>query len=153
MALTQVTPDVVHNVQSNITQVGTLSNLTVSGNIAAHTTTSNLKAYGEIVSNVGGVSGTANIDLSTSNIFDITLTNSTTFTFINHPPAGVTRPVTIVLRQPAVGGKTASFTGALYTDGTAPVLSTNNNAIDVLSFWSINGGTTFFGTFAMANVS
>jgi hypothetical protein len=35
MALTQVTPDVVHNVQSNITQVGTLSNLTVSGNVTA----------------------------------------------------------------------------------------------------------------------
>jgi hypothetical protein len=33
MALTQVTPDVVHNVQSNITQVGTLSNLTVTGNV------------------------------------------------------------------------------------------------------------------------
>lgn len=35
MALTQVTPDVVHNVQSNITQVGTLSNLTVTGNVTA----------------------------------------------------------------------------------------------------------------------
>ena len=33
MALTQVTPDVLHNIQSNVTQVGTLSNLTVSGNI------------------------------------------------------------------------------------------------------------------------
>lgn len=32
MALTQVTPDVLHNIQSNVTQVGTLSNLTVSGN-------------------------------------------------------------------------------------------------------------------------
>lgn len=40
MALTQVTPDVVHNVQSNITQVGILSNLTVSGNVS----TGNLSA-------------------------------------------------------------------------------------------------------------
>jgi len=32
MSLTQVTPDVLHNIQSNVTQVGTLSNLTVSGN-------------------------------------------------------------------------------------------------------------------------
>lgn len=32
MALTQVTPDVLNNIQSNVTQVGTLSNLTVSGN-------------------------------------------------------------------------------------------------------------------------
>jgi hypothetical protein len=35
MALTQVTPDVLHNIQSNVTQVGTLSNLTVSGNISS----------------------------------------------------------------------------------------------------------------------
>jgi len=35
MPLTQVTPDVLHNIQSNVTQVGTLSNLTVSGNITA----------------------------------------------------------------------------------------------------------------------
>ena len=34
MALTQVTPDVLHNIQGNITQVGTLGNLTVSGNIS-----------------------------------------------------------------------------------------------------------------------
>ena len=32
MSLTQVTPDVLHNIQGNITQVGTLGNLTVSGN-------------------------------------------------------------------------------------------------------------------------
>jgi hypothetical protein len=35
MALTQVTPDVLHNIQSNVTQVGTLSNLTVTGNVVA----------------------------------------------------------------------------------------------------------------------
>jgi hypothetical protein len=33
MALTRVTPDVIHNVQSNITQVGTLGNLTVTNTI------------------------------------------------------------------------------------------------------------------------
>ena len=36
MALTQVTPDVVHNIQSNITQVGTLSNLTVTNTIVGN---------------------------------------------------------------------------------------------------------------------
>jgi hypothetical protein len=35
MALTQVTPDVLHNIQSNVTQVGTLSNLSVTGNISS----------------------------------------------------------------------------------------------------------------------
>lgn len=35
MALTQVTADVLNNSQANITQVGTLANLTVSGNVSA----------------------------------------------------------------------------------------------------------------------
>ena len=35
MALTQVTPDVLHSNQGNITTVGTLGNLTVSGNVSA----------------------------------------------------------------------------------------------------------------------
>lgn len=46
MALTQVTPDVLHNIQSNVTQVGTLSNLTVSGNISIENTgTANLRVF------------------------------------------------------------------------------------------------------------
>jgi hypothetical protein len=40
MALTQVSKDVLNNSQANITQVGTLANLTVSGNIS---TSSNVK--------------------------------------------------------------------------------------------------------------
>jgi hypothetical protein len=35
MALTQVSKDVLNNSQANITQVGTLANLTVSGNISS----------------------------------------------------------------------------------------------------------------------
>jgi hypothetical protein len=35
----------------------------------------------------------------------------------------------------------------------APVLSTTAGQIDVLTFFTYNGGTSYFGTFAMANVS
>ena len=113
------------------------------------------QAYGEKVETIGTiVTSTYNIDLSLANIFDLTLGTNVTVTFTNPPAAGTTRPVTLIVRQPAASpGKLLTVTGAQYTDGTAPVLSTGANQKDVLSYWSIDGGTTYFGTFAMANVS
>ena len=112
------------------------------------------QAYNETVTTVGTVSGsTYNIDLSLSNIFDITLGNNVTFTFTNPPASGIAKNCTIILRQDATGSRTATFTNAKYTDGTAPILSTGANQIDVLTFFTLNGGSFWFGTYAMANVS
>jgi hypothetical protein len=113
------------------------------------------QAYGEKVETIGTIAtSTYNIDLSLANIFDLTLGTDVTVTFTNPPASGTTRPVTLIVRQPASSpGKTLTVTGAQYTDGTAPILSTGANQKDVLSYWSIDGGTIYFGTYAMANVS
>jgi hypothetical protein len=112
-----------------------------------------LKAYKETIYSLGSVTtATVNIDTSLANIFDLTLTASTIATFTNVVGSGYARPITLIVRQPASGaGKTLTVTGANYIDGAAPVLSTGVNQIDVLTYWSPDGGTTFFGTFAMAN--
>jgi hypothetical protein len=113
------------------------------------------QAYTEKVSTIGAIStATYSLDTSLANIFDLTLNANVTLTFTNVPAAGNSRPVTLIVRQPASSaGKLLTVTGAKYTDGVLPILSTNVNAIDVLAFWSIDGGTTHIGTFAMANVS
>jgi hypothetical protein len=117
-------------------------------------TNKQFQAYSETVTTVGIVStSTYNIDLSLSNIFDITLGANVTFTFTNPPSSGISRPVTIILRQGAAGNRLATFTNAKYTDGQLPVLSTGANQIDVLTFFTVNGGSFYFGTFALANVS
>lgn len=113
------------------------------------------QSYAEKVETVGSIgTSTYNMDLSLANIFDITLGTDVTITFTNPVSSGYSKPVTIIVRQPSSSpGKTLTVTNALYTDGTAPILSTGANDIDVLTYWSIDGGTTYFGTFAMANVS
>jgi hypothetical protein len=112
------------------------------------------QAYTETLVSVGTVSAsTYNIDLSLANIFDITLGNNVTFTFTNPPASGISRNVTVILRQDATGSRLATFTNANYTDGVDPILSTGANNIDVLAFFTLNGGSFWFGTFAMANVS
>jgi hypothetical protein len=131
------------------------SSVTISGgSVTATIDNSTLEAYKETITTVGTVSAsTYNIDTSLSNIFDITLGNNVTFTFTNPPSSGYSRPVVVVLRQDGSGNRTATFTGALYTEGQLPTLSTGANDIDVLTFFTVNAGTSWFGTFAMANVS
>lgn len=115
-------------------------------------TNATLAGYEESVE-VVAASGATNLDISTHNVFDVTLSANSTFTFVNPPAAGKMVPVTVILRQDGSGNKTASFTSAIYTDGNTPELSTGANQIDVLSFFTVDGGATFLGTFAMANVS
>lgn len=139
--------------------MSTLSEIITPTNVV--TTTNNavlnnkvLVGYKEKVETIGTVStSTYNINVSLANIFDITLGANVVFTFTNPPDNGYSKPVTIILRQDSTGSRTATFTNAKYTDGSLPQLSTGTNQIDVLSFFTLNGGTFWFGTFAMANVS
>jgi len=125
------------------------SNINITGGTIA---TTKLQSYREAVTTATVSTGTYNLDLSLSNIFDITLNASCTFTFTNPPASGTAITATVILRQ-GVGGRTAAFTNAKYSEGTLPTLSTTAGHIDVLTFFTVNGGTFWFGTFAMANVS
>jgi hypothetical protein len=126
------------------------TDLTVGGAI----TNSAFAAYREKVTTVGTVStSTYDIDTNLSNIFDITLGTNVTFTFTNPPSSGFSKPAVIILRQDGTGNRTATFTNAKYTEGQLPTLSTGAADIDVLTFFTVDAGTSWFGTFAMANVS
>jgi hypothetical protein len=111
-----------------------------------------LTAYRETTVSATVNSSTYSIDLSLSNVFNFTLNSSCTFTFTNPPASGTLQSVTVILTQGG-GTKTATFTNAKYTDGVTPSLSTGNGQVDVLTFFTLNGGGTYYGTFAMANVS
>ena len=90
------------------------------------------------------------VSLSNGTVQILTLTGNCTLTM---PAAGAGKSFIIILRQDATGSRLATFTNAKYTDGTAPILSTGASQVDVLTFFTVNGGSFWFGTFAMANVS
>lgn len=130
-------------------QVGSAGDsMTVGGSLTAK-----LKAYTEAVTTATVSTSTYNLDLSLTNVFDITLGNNVTFTFTNPPTSGIAQAATVILRQDGTGSRTATFTNAKYSDGIAPTLSTGASQIDVLTFFTVNGGSFWFGTFSMANVS
>jgi hypothetical protein len=138
----------------NQNTTGTAANISGTTLTSKTLDTCTLQSYREKVTVVGTVStSTYNIDLSLGNIFDITLGANVTFTFTNPPASNFSMPATIILRQDGTGNRLATFTNAKYTEGNLPQLSTAANRIDVLTYFTINGGSFWFGTFAMANVS
>lgn len=114
--------------------------------------TGTLRSYKESVVTVTASTATTNLDLRLGNVFNISITSNTTFTFINPPASGTLQSATLIIKQDATGGRTGSFTNSIWTDGVAPTLTTTANKTDVLTFFTVDGGSNYFGTYALANV-
>jgi hypothetical protein len=81
---------------------------------------------------------------TTATVHDVTLTANCTFTFPTVGAGG--HSFTLILRQDATGGRTATWPASVRWPGaTAPALSTGANQVDVLSFLTVDSGTTWFG--------
>ena len=105
-----------------------------------------LKDYAETV--VAANTSTAyTVDLTNGNVFDLTLTGNCTFTFSNPPASGKAGTITMILTQDGTGSRTASWPASVdWPGGTAPTLTTTaTTGVDVLTFLTVDGGTTWFG--------
>lgn len=99
-------------------------------------------------------SGTAySIDLSAGNVLDLTLTDSCTLSIVNPPATGRSGSLTLILRQDGTGSRAVTWpSGTQWAGGTAPTLSASANAVDVLTFFTVDGGGVWFGFLAGANM-
>jgi len=105
-----------------------------------------LRDYGE--TSVSANSSTSyTVDLTTANVFDITMTGNCTFIFSNPPASGTGGSFTLILTQDGTGSRTATWPAAVkWAGGTAPTLTTTlTTGMDVLSFVTVDGGTTWLG--------
>lgn len=92
---------------------------------------------------------TSEVDLSKGVVFSKTISADTTFTFIN-VPSGRAATLNIILTN---GGSAAITwpTSVKWTDSVAPTLT--SSGVDVLTFMTPDGGTTWYGTLAITNAS
>ncbi len=89
---------------------------------------------------------TIDLDLVNGNVFEVTLDQATTFTFSNPPIMGRAGSLTLIVHQDATGSRLATWPASVdWENGAAPILSTGANKIDVLSFITVDGGTTWYG--------
>ena len=114
-----------------------------------HPTTGLMLATGggqeQIVTNTNAT-GSVTLNLTNGNVFNLTLTGSVTLAF-SGATNGVACSFTLYLTQDNTGGRSVTWPGSVsWIGGVAPTLTTTANAINVLVFETLNGGTTWFGS-------
>ena len=110
----------------------------------------NFKRWTEITTTDTNVTTSKTVDLSVGSYFVYTMTGSTTFTFNNAIASGNAHSFTIVLKQDAGGSRAPSWSANIkFAGGAAPPYTANASAVDIWSFTTYDGGTTYVGTLAV----
>lgn len=124
-------------------------NLDISGVLATPT----FAAYRETTTTNATVTGTFTVDMSTANIFNITLTGSTTFTFSNPATSGTTSNFLLAIKQGGSGSYTAAWPASVkFPNNSTPSLTTTVGKVDIFNFITFDGGTTYYGSLSLANL-
>lgn len=107
-----------------------------------------MRGYSELQNALGNVSGATTIDLSLGTVITATVTAATTFSVTNIPSSTQFVSFTLVLTNG--GASTVTWmSGTKWQNSTAPDLSFSST--DVLTFFTVDNGTTWRGSVVMAN--
>lgn len=107
--------------------------------------TSTINGYTEGTVAVGAVGATATLAITAGTVLTATLTASTACTF-TMPPVGAGKSFVLYLKQPAVTGNgTATFTGVVWPNAAAPVVTATAGRMDIFSF--VSDGVKWYGNF------
>lgn len=111
----------------------------------------NLKQFTETYSTATISTNVLAIDLSLGSVFNVTNNaNITTVTITNAIP-GKTNSFTMVLSANGTGYTQAGFSTFKFANNTPPTLTTTAGKYDILTFFTNDGGTTWFGFIAGQN--
>lgn len=128
--------------------LGKWSNQAMAGTVALAT-----GGGAEAVVTNATATGATTLNLANGNVFNLTLTGNVTFTF-SGATNGTACAFSIYIKQDATGSRTVTWpASAKWAGGSAPTLSTTANALDIVVFESLNGGTTWYGSLVGTNFS
>lgn len=122
---------------------------------AAVTTGTYIKAlgYADTVTALGNTGTAINIDITSGGVFSATLTGNCTFT-LRYPVSSGASSFTLILTNDATPSRTVAFAGGTfkYPDGSV-TRTTTANATDIWFFMTPDGGTTYYVSIPMKNLS
>ena len=90
---------------------------------------------------------TPSVDCDLANVFSLTLSGNTTFTFTDAPASGTAFGFTLkIVQDSGANGYTVTWPASVdWPAATAPTLSSGANEVDVFVFYTTDGGTTWYG--------
>ena len=99
----------------------------------------------EEVTTVTSSSNAATINLRDGNLFEHDLTENVTYTFSNPAASGRASSFVLKVIQDS-SARTITWPASVdWPAATAPTLTATNNGVDVFVFFTIDGGTTYYG--------
>ena len=120
----------------------TATGIDVTGTIV----TDAITIAGAITEDAVTLTGTSTtIDISAATNFVHDLTGATTYTFSNPASTGNASSFTLKIIQDSTARAITWPSSVDWAGGTAPTLSSADNAVDVFAFYTIDGGTTYYG--------
>ena len=97
------------------------------------------------VTSVTSSSNAATINLRDGNVFEHDLTENVTYTFSNPAASGRASAFILKVIQDSSARTITWPTSVDWPAATAPTLTATNNGVDVFVFFTIDGGTTYYG--------
>lgn len=106
-----------------------------------------LKDYAETMTAPEISSGALTLNLENGNVFSVAHNaNITSLTISNPPASGKAGSFVLILTQDGSGGRTITWPSSVkWGGGVAPTLTTTINAVNLLTFITVNGGTSWYG--------
>lgn len=93
---------------------------------------------------ISPATGAITLDLSTSNVFVLTLTGPVTITISNSGSVGEVYSAFIIVKN--TSGRTITWPGSVkWPSGSAPGTSAGATATDIFTLLTEDGGTTYLG--------
>jgi hypothetical protein len=104
---------------------------------------------------LGNTGTSTTINLAAGTVFTATLTGNCTFTFANpNGTASTGSSFTLILTNDATPGRTIVWPATVqYSDGAVPARTTAANAKDIWFFFTPDGGSVYYGSIPIKNLS
>jgi hypothetical protein len=101
---------------------------------------------GETYFDAGNSGSAITLDLVNGNVQKLTLSAASCTITLTGPAAGAMRAMTLLVFQDATGGRTITWPGSVkWGIAGAPVLSTGVAKMDIISLFTVDGGTNWYG--------
>ena len=113
-----------------------------------------LTAFSETLYAFGNTSTAATLALSNGNFVTATLTGNCTFTFSMTSVSSGAYSFTLVLTNDGTGGRSITWPASVkWPNATVPTRTTTASKTDVYTFFTYDGGTTWWGNLSLYNFS